>query len=83
MEKIRLTQTHTLLLAGSVVGESSDGPASALTAINERVITDKVLGVWWIHRKGVVRIVKGKKNAPSTSYSTVASESKQSQVVED
>ena len=50
------------------MSESLDSPASALTAIDERVIADDVLGVRRGHRKGVERIVKGKKKAPDTSY---------------
>ena len=83
MEQIRLTQTQALLLAGSVAHESSDGPASVPATIDEQVITEEVLGVRQGHRKGIRRIVKGKRNAPDTSCSTIASGQKQSQVAED
>ena len=75
MEHIKLIQTQTLSLASSVAGESPDSPASVSAAIDEWVNVDEVLGVWREHRKGVGSIVKGKKNAPNTSYSIVASRS--------
>ena len=78
MKQIKITQTQAL----SLVGESVDGLASAPAAIDERVITDEVLGVLQGHRKGVGRIVKGKKKAPETFYSTLSSGS-QSQVIEE
>ena len=83
MEQIRLTQTQALLSASSVVGESSDGPALASAAIDERVIVDEVLGVRRGHYKGVRHIVKDKRKVFDTSYLTVASRPEQSQVVED
>ena len=66
-----------------MAGESSDGPALASAATNEWVIADEVLGVQLGHRKGAERIVKSKRKAPNTSYSTVASGSEQSHVAED
>ena len=57
--------------------------ASGPTAINDRVITDEVLGVWQGHCKDVRRIIKCKKKEPDTSYSIVATGSKQSQFAED
>ena len=66
-----------------MVSESSNGPASAPAIIDERVIADEVLGVRRGHYKGVGRIIKGKKKAPNTSYSIVASASEQSQVAKD
>ena len=66
-----------------MAGESSDDPALASAATDEQVIADKVLGVRRWHRKGVGSIVKGKRKVLDTSYSTVASGSKQSQVAED
>ena len=83
MEYIKLTQTQALSSTGSVVGESPNGLASEPTTIDERVIADEVLGVCWGHRKGVERIVKGKKKVLGTSYSTVASGLTQSQVTND
>ena len=67
IEQIRLTQTQVLSSVGSVVCESSDDLASASIAINERVITDKVLGVRRGHHNGVGRIVKSikKKRRPT------------------
>ena len=44
----------------------------ALTAINERVIADQVLGVWREHRKGVGRIIKGRRKASDTPSSSAA-----------
>ena len=45
MEKIKLTQTQILSLASSATSGSSETPASALTYIDERLMTDEVLGV--------------------------------------
>ena len=73
MEQIKLTQTWTLSSAGSVVGESADGPASVPTAIDKRVIVDKVLGVRRGHYKGIRRIAKSKGKAPATTYLTLSS----------
>ena len=66
-----------------MAGESSNCLASAPVAINERVIADKVLGVRRGHLKGVGRIIKGKRKAPDTSYSTTAFGLEQCQVVEE
>ena len=66
-----------------MAGESSDSPASVSAAIDELVIAEKVLGVRRGHRKGVRRIVKGKKKVLDTSYSIAASGSEQSQAAED
>ena len=83
MEQIRLTQTQEISLTSNVAGESSDGPTSALAAIDERVIADEVLGVLREHCKGVEPIVKGKRKVSDTFYSTITFGSEQSQVVED
>ena len=45
MEQIKLPQTQALSSASSVVSRSVDSPATAPTAIDERLITDEVLGV--------------------------------------
>ena len=79
MEQIKLTQTQALSSASSIAGESADDPASTPVAIDDRVIADKVLGVWRGHRKGVGHIVEGKRKMPKTSYLTLASGLSQSQ----
>ena len=83
MEQIKLTQTQTLSSVDSVAAESLDDPVSAPAAIDERVIADEVLGVQQGYHKGVKPIVKGKRKAPNTSYSTITFGSMQSQVAED
>ena len=65
------------------MGESSDDMALASTTIDKQVIADEVLGVRRGHRKDVRRIIKGKRKALDTSYSTFASRLEQSQVAED
>ena len=60
-------------LAGSSAGdESSDDLVSAPAAIDERVITNQVLGVWRGHCKSVGRIIKGRKKALDTASSSTA-----------
>ena len=85
MEEIRLSQTQPPLLVGSAAGESSDGPISAPTPIDEWVIANQVLGVWRGHHKDVGCIIKVKRKAPETSYSTVMTglSEQSSQVAED
>ena len=81
MEQIKITLTQALSSAGSIVGGSADSPASTPTTIDERLITNEILGVRRGHRKSMGRIVKGRGKASSTAYSTLSSES-QSEVVE-
>ena len=72
MEEIRSSQTQPPSSAGNVAGhESSDDPISAPTIIDEWIIADQVLGVRRGHRKGVGRIIKGRRNVPNTPYSSV------------
>ena len=52
------------------------------TAIDERLIIDEILRIRQEHRKGIRRIVKGKRKASMTSYSIV-SFVLQSQVAEE
>ena len=75
MEQIKLTQTQTLSSAGSAVSGFVDSSASTPTIIDERLITDEVLGVRRGHCKGVGRIVKRKGRASSTPYLTLSSRS--------
>ena len=82
MEQIKLTHTHALSSTDSIVGESVYSPASALVAIDERLITDEVLGVQWGYRKGVRCIVKDKGKVFTSSYLTLSSGS-QSQATEE
>ena len=72
MDEIRSSQTQPPSSAGSGTRESLDDLVSTSTAINERVIADQVLRVRRGHRKGVERIIKGKKKAPDTSCSSIA-----------
>ena len=67
MEQIKLTQTQTFSSISSVIGESIDSPASVPAAIDERLISDKVLGVQQRHLKGNGHIVKGKRKVSETS----------------
>ena len=83
IEQIKFLQTQEFSSASNVAGESSDGPVSTPTTIDEKVIADEVLRVQRGHYKGVGCIVKGKRKALDTSYSTIASGSEQSQVAED
>ena len=86
MEEIRSSQTETSLSAGSVAGhEFSDDLVSAPSTINEHVITDQVLRVRRGYRKGVRRIIKGRRKAPDTpSLSAATGLSEQSaQAVEE
>ena len=85
MDEIRLSQTQPPSSTSNAVGESSDDPVLMLAAIDERVIANQVLGVWRGHRKGVGRIIKGKRKAPDTSYSIIAfgSSEQTSQVTEN
>ena len=85
MEEIRLSQTQPFSLTGSATGESSDTPILALAATNELVIADQVLGIRREHRKDVGCIIKGKRKALDTSYSTVTTGllEQSSQVAED
>ena len=72
MEEIRLSQSQPLSSAGSAAGhESSDDLVSAPAAIDEQVIADQVLGVRKGHRKGIEHIIKGRRKASDTSYSSV------------
>ena len=82
MKQIKLIQSQAFSSASGAVGESANSPTSSPTAIDKRVITDEVLGVRRGHRKGIEHIVKGKKKAFETSYSTLSSGS-QSQVAEE
>ena len=71
MAEIRLSQTQTPSSAGSTAGhESSNDHVSVPTAIDERVIVDQVLGLRRGHRKGVVRIIKGRRKALDTPSSS-------------
>ena len=89
MEQIKLTQTQSFSSASSVANESLDGPDSASTVLDERVIVDKVSRVRRGHCKGVGCIIKGKRKPSKTSYfivasySTVVSRSEKSQVADD
>ena len=87
MTEIRLSQTQTLSSTGSTAGhESSDDPVSAPAAIDERVIAEQVLGVQRGHRKGVGRIINGRRKAldtPSSSVVTGLSEQQSAQVAEE
>ena len=68
MEEIRSSQTQSPSSAGSVVGhESLDDQVLAPAAIDERVITDQILGVRRGHRKGIGGIIKGIRKAPEHS----------------
>ena len=71
MKEIRLSQAQPPSSAGSAMSESSDSLVSALAATDEQVIADQVIRVRGGHFKGVGCIIKGKKKAPDTSYSTV------------
>ena len=53
MEQITLTQTYALSSASNVASGSLDSLASVPACIDERLITDEVLGVRRGHRKGV------------------------------
>ena len=86
MEEIRSSQTQPPSSAGSAAcHKSSDDSASAPTTINERVIANQVLGVRRGHRKGVRHIIKGRRNAPDTFCSSVATglSEQSSQAAED
>ena len=78
MEEIRSSQTQPPSSVGSAAGhESSDDLVSVSAAIDERVIAVEVLRVRRGHRKGVKRIIKGKRkafDAPSSSVATGLSE---------
>ena len=85
MEEIRLSQTQTPSLVGSTVGQESYDLISTPVAIDERVITDQVLGVRRGHRKGVGHITKGRRKVSDTPSSSAAigSSEQSAQAVEE
>ena len=85
MEEIRSSQTQPSSSASSAAREPLDDSVSAPAAIDERVIADQVLGVRRGYRKGVGRIIKGRRKASDISCSSVAAGllEQSSQAVED
>ena len=85
MEEIRLSQTQIPSSASSAAGyESLDDSVSAPAVIDERVITDQVLGVQRRQRKVVGCIIKGRRKAPDTlsSSATIGFSEQSGQVAE-